>query len=117
MKVYRYHWHRKGRKDQRCIVLARGTMNSCAVMFLDGYTMVTSRNALRKDKSMTQEQWQAASGEKLTQDTFREKLGELVDKALKSGLDAGEIHAELDGQKMMLDEIQAENDPAGDADS
>jgi hypothetical protein len=28
------------------IVLARGAMNSCLCMFEDGYTMVTSRNAL-----------------------------------------------------------------------
>lgn len=47
---YIYFWHRKGRKDQACEVLARGKMNSCLVRFADGYTMVTSRNAIRKAK-------------------------------------------------------------------
>ena len=42
-----YRWDRHGRKGQLCIVVARGTMNSCLVKFEDGYTMVTSRNALR----------------------------------------------------------------------
>jgi hypothetical protein len=35
------------RKGQLCLVLARGAMNSCLCMFEDGYTMVTSRNALK----------------------------------------------------------------------
>lgn len=47
---YIYRWNRQGRKGQPCEVTARGTMNSCAVRFADGYTMVTSRNALRKNK-------------------------------------------------------------------
>jgi hypothetical protein len=38
---------RQGRKGQRCLVLARGKMNSYLVKFEDGYTMVTSRNALK----------------------------------------------------------------------
>jgi hypothetical protein len=45
--TYIYRWDRKGRKGQLCIVLARGTMNSCLCRFEDGYTMVTSRNALK----------------------------------------------------------------------
>ncbi len=36
------------RKGQRCYVLARGRMNSCLVMFDDGYKTVTSRNYIRK---------------------------------------------------------------------
>lgn len=47
---YIYRWNRQGRKGQPCEVTARGTMNSCSVRFSDGYTMVTSRNALRKNK-------------------------------------------------------------------
>lgn len=49
MQVYIYRWNRMGRKGQRCVVLARGTMNSCLVEFMDGFKAVTSRNALRKD--------------------------------------------------------------------
>jgi len=46
--AYIYRWDRHGRKGQRCLVLARGKMNSCLVRFEDdGYTMVTSRNALK----------------------------------------------------------------------
>jgi hypothetical protein len=41
-----FRWDRHGRKGQRCVILARGTMNSCLVRFADGYMMVTSRNAL-----------------------------------------------------------------------
>jgi hypothetical protein len=49
MKVYIYRWNRMGRKGQRCIVLCRGTMNSCLVRFVDdGFEAVTSRNALKK---------------------------------------------------------------------
>ena len=47
---YIYRWNRMGRKGQSCAVLARGTMNSCLVQFEDGYTAVTSRNALRRRK-------------------------------------------------------------------
>ncbi|NTJ46555.1 hypothetical protein G6K93_05945 [Agrobacterium rhizogenes] len=47
---YVYRWNRQGRKGQKCEVIARGTMNSCCVRFADGYTMVTSRNALAKVK-------------------------------------------------------------------
>lgn len=46
---YIYRWDRKGRKGQPCEVLVRAKpMNSCLVRFADGYTMVTSRNALMK---------------------------------------------------------------------
>ncbi|HWX36259.1 MAG TPA: hypothetical protein VNZ53_53705 [Steroidobacteraceae bacterium] len=44
--TYIFRWDRHGRKGQRCVVLARGTMNSFLVRFEDGYMMVTSRNAL-----------------------------------------------------------------------
>lgn len=47
---YIYRWDRHGRKGQFCTVPVRGTMNSCLVRFLDGYTMVTSRNALKRAK-------------------------------------------------------------------
>jgi hypothetical protein len=46
MTTYIFRWDRHGRKGQRCVILARGTMNSCLVRFEDGYMMVTSRNAL-----------------------------------------------------------------------
>ena len=46
--VYLYAWNRCGRKGQRCLVTARGKMNSCRVQFADGSVMVTSRNALRR---------------------------------------------------------------------
>ena len=45
---YIFRWDRHGRKGERCFVLARGTMNSCLVKFEDGFTMVTSRNALKR---------------------------------------------------------------------
>lgn len=47
-RLYIYRWNRHGRKGQRCRVTARGTMNSCLVVFDDGYRMVTSRNAIKK---------------------------------------------------------------------
>ncbi len=47
---YIYAWDRQGRKGQPCEVLIRTkAMNSCLVRFEDGYTMVTSRNAIRKN--------------------------------------------------------------------
>ncbi len=47
---YIYRWNRQGRKGQPCDVLVRAkVMNSCLVRFADGYTMVTSRNALMKN--------------------------------------------------------------------
>lgn len=47
-RIYLYRWDRCGRKGQRCRVFARGTMNSVGLEFEDGFTMVTSGNALRK---------------------------------------------------------------------
>jgi len=46
--AYIYRWDRCGRKGQRCAVTARGTMNSCLVIFEDGFSMVTSRNAIKR---------------------------------------------------------------------
>ncbi len=46
--LYVYRWDRQGRKGQLCRVLVRGKRNSCLVEFVDGYKMVTSRNAIRK---------------------------------------------------------------------
>lgn len=55
LKKYKYYWNWKikppGRKGQRCLVLARGKMNSCLVEFEDGYRCITSRNGLRKIKN------------------------------------------------------------------
>ncbi|SOC43789.1 hypothetical protein SAMN05892877_111231 [Rhizobium subbaraonis] len=48
---YIFRWNRQNRKGQPCEVLARGTMNSCLVRFADGYRMVTSRNAIMKNKA------------------------------------------------------------------
>tara|TARA_R110000787_G_scaffold31143_9_gene82855 strand:- start:366 stop:539 length:174 start_codon:yes stop_codon:yes gene_type:complete len=45
---YIYRWNRQGRKGQVCTVTARGRMNSICVKFEDGYTMVTSGNAIRR---------------------------------------------------------------------
>ena len=50
-QVYLYRWNRMGRKGQRCIVLCRGSLNSCMVRFEDGHEAVTSRNALAKVKT------------------------------------------------------------------
>lgn len=47
---YFYAWDRCGRKGQICNVLARGKMNSCRVIFADGFMMITSRNAIRRRK-------------------------------------------------------------------
>lgn len=46
--MYVYRWNKQGRKGQRCAMTARGTMNSCRVEFEDGFTMITSRNALAR---------------------------------------------------------------------
>lgn len=51
---YLFRWNRQGRKGQPCDVLLRAkVMNSCLVRFADGYTMVTSRNALMKNREAT----------------------------------------------------------------
>lgn len=39
------------RKGERCRVLARGRMNSAAIEFPDGYTVVTSRSGLRRSRA------------------------------------------------------------------
>ena len=52
---YRYAFDRRGRKGQPCKVTARGTMNSCRVGFPCGFTMITSRNALRRRDGQQQE--------------------------------------------------------------
>jgi hypothetical protein len=36
MTTYIFRWDRHGRKGQRCVILALGTMNSCLVRFEDG---------------------------------------------------------------------------------
>ena len=54
MFPYVYYWNRMGRKGQFCNVLCRGKMNSCLVIFEDGYRAVTSRNAIRKRKQEAQ---------------------------------------------------------------
>lgn len=54
---YIFRWNRPGmpgRKGQICKVLARGTFNSCAIEFEDGFRAVTSRNALRKASGRAQ---------------------------------------------------------------
>lgn len=50
LRAYTYRWNRQGRKGQHCAVLCRGSMNSCLVKFEDGYSMVTSRNAIMRRK-------------------------------------------------------------------
>lgn len=55
---YVYQWNKPEnapRKGQRCRVVARGKMNSCQVEFADGFTMITSRNAVRKFKEHSHE--------------------------------------------------------------
>ena len=55
MKVdlpYIYRWKRQGRIGQPCSVEVRGTMNSCLVRFADGYAMVTSRNAIKRNPAV-----------------------------------------------------------------
>ncbi len=43
-----YRWNRQDRKGEPCELLARGKMNSILVRFADGYTMITSGNAIRR---------------------------------------------------------------------
>ena len=43
---YVFRWDRLGRKGQRCRVTVRGAMNSCRLVFDDGHTIITSRNAI-----------------------------------------------------------------------
>ena len=48
----KYYWRVRTRLPerfgQRCDVIVRGKMNSCLVVFEDGYKVVTSRNYVRK---------------------------------------------------------------------
>lgn len=53
VQVYIYAWGNNRRraelKGRECVVLARGTMNSVLIRFLDtGERVVTSRNAIRQ---------------------------------------------------------------------
>lgn len=53
MTLYVYRWNRPEgapRKGQLCRVTARGAMNFCRVEFADGFAMITSRNAVRREK-------------------------------------------------------------------
>jgi hypothetical protein len=51
MKYYwRVHTRLPERFGQPCDVLIRGAMNTCLVVFADGYKVVTSRNYIRKIK-------------------------------------------------------------------
>jgi len=49
---YPYIWYWKARlperKGQRCVIIARGRLNSVMVEFEDGYRVVTSRFAVRR---------------------------------------------------------------------
>jgi hypothetical protein len=45
---YVFHWNRQGRKGQPCKVTARGALKSIRVEFADGFVMITSRFAVRK---------------------------------------------------------------------
>jgi hypothetical protein len=49
---YIWFWKRRlpERKGQPCKVLVRGRMNSILVEFPDGFKVVTSRHAVRKNK-------------------------------------------------------------------
>lgn len=52
---YIYRWKNNPKRarlfGRQCVVLARGKLNSCAVMFLDnGQREIVSRNALKKVK-------------------------------------------------------------------
>ena len=49
---YIYRWDRHGRKGQPCEVTARGSKNSICVRFSDGYSMVTSGNAIRRARPL-----------------------------------------------------------------
>lgn len=46
---YIYRWNKlPERKGQRCKVRARGGMNSCCLVFEDGFQVITSRNSIMK---------------------------------------------------------------------
>lgn len=46
--VWRWHCRLPERFGQRCRVLCRGAMNSCAIEFEDGFTVITSRWAVKR---------------------------------------------------------------------
>ena len=46
--VWRVRTRLPERFGQRCVVLARGRLNSCLVLFADGARYITSRNYLRR---------------------------------------------------------------------
>jgi hypothetical protein len=46
---FTYRWNNDGRQGQRCRVLAVGTMYACLVEFPDGFKMVSTVNAVKKD--------------------------------------------------------------------
>lgn len=56
-----YIWFWKSRlperKNQPCKVTARGKMNSIRVEFEDGFTAITSRYAVRKNKEAEHGEW------------------------------------------------------------
>ena len=49
--TYIWYWRCRlpERKGQRCKILARGSMNSILVEFEDGYRVITSFHAVRKE--------------------------------------------------------------------
>ncbi len=49
---YIWFWRKRfpERKGQPCKVLVRGKMNSCLVEFEDGFRVITSRFAVRREK-------------------------------------------------------------------
>lgn len=53
---YRFVWSREGRKGQPCRILVRGKMNSILVEFPDGFRMVTSFNAIRRNRKTETEE-------------------------------------------------------------
>jgi hypothetical protein len=49
--LYVYRWNRppeNPRKGKLCRILTRGAKNSCLIEFVDGFRMLTSRNAIKK---------------------------------------------------------------------
>ena len=52
-ELYRWFWKARlpERRGQLFRVLIRGKLNSCLIEFEDGWRVVTSRNALRKERT------------------------------------------------------------------
>jgi hypothetical protein len=61
-QLYRWHWRARlpERHGQLYRVLCRGKLNSCLIVFEDGWHVVTSRNALRKVKPEEPISWRLA---------------------------------------------------------